>query len=193
MSFNEKPKTSNQKRYYLALLAAVLLLSVPVWGNTLLLSAAIEGKRALRVQVLFPDGHPAQGLEVLAAPTAGGKTVTGRTDGEGMCLLENLQAGPYRVEVVDSQGRRAETKVVMPGAAAATATTSLPKVAAPAAAPAEEVKAATASQAEPFPWAIILASLGFVFGLGAFLMVLKLRADFKRYAETIVRINKLSK
>jgi hypothetical protein len=169
-----------------------------VQAHKLLVSAGVEGRDAIKVQAFFPDGRPAQETTVEAVSADGDAKVTSLTDSQGACRLENLKPGTYRVAVGDPLGHHAETRVTIGGA-------SLPAAARPAAAPAvptpppASTAPATASAPVPapaspprpaapppageeIPWFNILSGLGFIFGLAAFVMVNRLRAEFRRYA-----------
>ena len=84
------------------------------------------------------------------------------------------------MSVGDPLGHRGETKVAIPGAApTAPPRTSETAVPAPGS---DRPAPTTPAPGEPLPWNSILAGLGFIFGLSAFVMVLKLKADLRRYA-----------
>jgi hypothetical protein len=155
----------------------------PALAHKLLISATPQGEGVLLIEAFFPDGAPAQQAPVTVTPQ-GGEAIIGKTDAKGAWRLTGLKPGPHLVVVGDEMGHRAEKKVVMPGAAEAQPQTSTPAQPPPASAakPPVAAPAETGSRAEPIPWTNILAGLGFVFGLTAFLMVLKLKAELKRHA-----------
>ncbi len=150
----------------LGLLILGLALASGAQAHKLLVSAQSEGPGVLKVQAFFPDGNPAQEVSVTVVPAAEGASRTGLTDTQGFLTLTGLAPGDYRVVVGDPLGHRAETRVVLPGAP------STPAVS----------RQAPPPPGEPLPWGNILAGLGFIFGVSAFILVLKLRAEFKRHA-----------
>ena len=111
-------------------------------------------------------------------PELGG--VGGQTDAQGICRFTGLKPGAYSVSAGDPLGHRGETKVNIPGAAP-TASPRPPETAVPTPGSGSPTPA-TPATGEPLPWNSILAGLGFIFGLSAFVMVLKLKADLRRYA-----------
>lgn len=158
-------QTSLKLTLSLAILVLALATS-PALAHKLLVSASPEEGGILTVTAFFPDGAPAQEVPVTAAPADGGAEVQGRTDARGVCRLAGLKPGTYRVAAGDPLGHRAETRVVIPGAAAPAAT------AAQSASPATPLPS---PPGEPFPWANVLAGMGFIFGLAAFVMVWQLK------------------
>lgn len=165
------------KKIWLISLALLCLGLLPAGGaqaHKLLVAAVAEADGALKVQAFFPDGAPAREVPVTLSPGDGRAALAGRTDSQGVCRFASLPAGQYRVEVGDPLGHRAETRVVVGGGA--------PVQAAPTAKAAPAAPAAGAPPGEPFPWMNLLAGLGFIFGITAFLMALKLRGEVKKLA-----------
>ena len=151
----------------------------PVQAHKLLASAVPEGG-GLRVQVFFPDGTPAQEVPVKVIPAAGRPVLTGKTDQHGVCQIAGVGPGQYRVEAGDALGHLAESRVTVAGAAGpvpgASVSGAQPQATSPAAPPPPLLRG------EPIPWANLLAGLGFIFGLSAFVMVLKLRSEVRKHA-----------
>ncbi len=143
-------------------------------AHKMLVSAVPEKGGALRVEVFFPNGAPAQEVPVTLAPAAGGSAMAqGQTDSQGVARFPGVSPGSYRVVADDPLGHRAETQVTVSSSGAGTGekATSSP--------PAEK---GLAPQGEPFPWAAVLGGLGFIFGLAAFLQVLHLKRELRKYA-----------
>jgi len=160
-------------------LAVCFLLTSAAQAHKLLVAAVVEGKNAVKVQAFFPDGTPAQEIPVTVTPKDGSPPLTGTTDVQGVCRFSGVKPGAYGVAAGDPLGHRGETKVVIPGAASSVAP-QIPEK--PATAAGAGKSPPSLPQGEPLPWGNILAGLGFIFGLASFVMVLKLRADMRRYA-----------
>jgi hypothetical protein len=145
----------------------------PAQAHKLLVSATVEGG-GLKVQAFFHDGNPAREAPVTVAmiPPAGHPPLSGKTDAHGVCRFAQLAPGAYVVGVGDPMGHRADARVTIPGAAAAPAASPPDKASAPSPAPPRE----------PVPWNNILAGLGFIFGLSAFIMVMRLNREVKKLA-----------
>jgi hypothetical protein len=141
-------------------------------GQKLLVTAVSEADGALKVLAFFPDGKPAQDAPVAVISEDGHATVEGKTDDQGALKIARLKAGHYRVEVGDPLGHRAETRVVIAGEGLAPAS----------GAPPATVSGFPVRFREALPWGNILGGLGFIFGLTAFLMVLRLRREMKKHA-----------
>jgi hypothetical protein len=155
--------------FSLALVLVGLAPAGQALAHKLLVSGTPEAGGGLKVQAFFPDGKPAQEIPVAVIPAAGGSPRSGKTDHQGVCSFTGLAPGQYRLEAGDALGHRAVTQVVLPGPAA--------EMAPPAGNP-----AAPLPRGEPLPWGNILAGLGFIFGVSAFLMVLRLRAEVRKHA-----------
>ncbi len=157
-----------------AILAACgVILPSAALAHKMLVSAVPEGS-SLRVEVFFPNGAPAQEVPVTLAPAGGAPALaSGQTDSQGAARFPGVAPGSYRVVAADPLGHRAEIQVTVPGPGQG----GQEKVAAP---PSPEK--ASAPQGEPFPWAAALGGLGFIFGLAAFLQVLHLKRELKKYA-----------
>lgn len=160
-------------------LVIAMMLTGAALAHKLLVSAVVEGKNDLKVMAFFPDGSPAQEIPVTVAPADGSAPLNGKTDAQGVCRLIGLKPGSYQVAAGDPLGHRGETKIVIPGAAPAAAPQAIEK---PAAAVAGSPALPAPSSGEPLPWGNILGGLGFIFGLTALVMVLKLKSDMRRYA-----------
>ncbi|MDI6853310.1 MAG: carboxypeptidase-like regulatory domain-containing protein [Deltaproteobacteria bacterium] len=167
------------RAFYLSLWALLIsgLLTSGAMAHKLLVAAVVEGKNDLKVQAFFPDGSPAQEIPVTVAPADGSPPLNAQTDTQGNCRFSGLKPGAYRVEAGDPLGHRGETKIVVQGAAAAA-----PPAPAGTAPAAGSAASSDAPAGEAIPWINILAGLGFIFGLAAFVMVLRLKADLRRYA-----------
>jgi hypothetical protein len=144
-----------------------------------MVSAVPEAEGTLMVQVFFPDGTPAQAVPVAVISADGRPVLSSKTNAQGLVKIAPLAPGAYRVEVGDPLGHRAETRVVLPGATPPQAAPS-PRETTPAAVP--PPVGATAPLGEAFPWGNLLAGLGFIFGVAAFILVLKLRAEVRKLA-----------
>jgi hypothetical protein len=163
----------------LGVLALSVSLAGPALAHKLLVSTVVDEERNLKVQAFFPDGKPAQEIPVSLTPADGSLPLSGKTDAQGIYLFADLKPGEYHVAAGDPLGHRVETKIVIPGAAQAE-TSPAPKEASPPSGPGN--RASSPPSGGPIPWVDILAGLGFIFGLTAFVMVLKLRAELRRHA-----------
>jgi hypothetical protein len=164
----------------LALLCFCLAAAGETQAHKLMVSAVPEAEGTLTVQAFFPDGTPAQEVPVAVSSTDGHPILSGKTNAQGLVKIAPLAPGAYRVEVGDPLGHRAETRGVLPGATPPQAAPS-PRETTPAAAP-PPLAGAPAPPGEAFPWGNLLAGLGFIFGVAAFILVLKLRAEVRKLA-----------
>ncbi len=163
----------------IGVLLAVLLtcgvtLPCAALAHKMLVSAVAEDGGGLRVEVFFPNGAPGQEVPVTVAPAAGGPALaSGKTDSQGVARFPGVAPGSYRVVADDPLGHRAEIQMTLPGPGRATG---------PKAAPGPPPAKGLAPRGEPIPWAAVLGGLGFIFGLAAFIQVLHLKRELKKYA-----------
>ena len=187
-----RPNLGRTRLGQVSLMALMLFLISPpmAQAHKLLISITPEANGSLIVQAFFPDGNPAQDVPLRVTPEDGSPPLTGKTDSQGNFRFTEVKPGSYRIEAGDPLGHRAEKRVIVPGRPASKAPeVSSQKAAAPSRTAAAASKVITPPpatppppQGEPIPWANILAGLGFIFGLTAFVMVLKLRAEVRRHA-----------
>jgi hypothetical protein len=162
---------------------AVLVLVPDALAHKMLAVARVREDGTVRLQAVFPDGKPARGVKVEVRRPDGGLFTEGETDERGELIVEpEGVAGRWSAAFTGSMGHRVETAFNVEGAG--------PERDAPVARGAEnredEGEAPPQpdpgpSDGEPVPWTRILAGLGFIFGLAAFLMCLKLRADLRHH------------
>ena len=160
-------------------LAIALMLAGTGRAHKLLVSTMVEGKNDLKIMAFFPDGSPAREIPVTVAPADGSDPLNGKTDAQGLCRFIGLKPGTYQVAAGDPLGHRGEAKIVIPGAVLTADSRALEK---PAAVVAGSPALPATPSGEPLPWGNILGGLGFIFGLTALVMVLKLKSDLRRYA-----------
>ncbi|MFW6119088.1 MAG: hypothetical protein ACOC7S_01985 [Planctomycetota bacterium] len=162
---------------------AVLVLTPDALAHKMLAVARVREDGTVRLQAVFPDGKPARDVKVEVRRPDGSLFTEGVTDERGELIVEpEGAAGRWSAAFTGSMGHRVETTFGVESAA--------PERTAPVARGAENREdegeappqpAPEPSDGEPVPWTRILAGLGFIFGLAAFLMCLKLRADLRRH------------
>ncbi|MFO7958546.1 MAG: hypothetical protein R6X33_15765 [Candidatus Brocadiia bacterium] len=162
---------------------AVLVLAPDALAHKMLAVARVREDGTVRLQAVFPDGKPARGVKVEVRRPNGDLFTEGETDERGELTIQpDGPPGRWSAVFTGSMGHRLETTFSVEGAT--------PERTAPVARDAanreDEGEASPQpdpepSEAEPVPWTRVLAGLGFVFGLAAFLMCLKFRADLRRH------------
>jgi len=160
-----------------ALVAALLF----VWtageahAHKMIAARRVHEDGTVLLQAFFPDGKPARGVQVEVRRPDGSLFAAERTDGQGKLVIRpDDMPGQWTATFLGSMGHRTETQFTMGRAASAQG--------APAAAP--NATAAPGDESlivkEPVPWWNVLAGLGFILGLSAFLMCLNLRREVAR-------------
>jgi hypothetical protein len=157
------------------LVAALLLAARPAAGHRMMAASLVREDGTVLLQAFFRDGTPARGVKVQLTRPDGSSFTAGETDGEGKLIVAPDEApGRWTAVFTGSMGHRAETQFTLgvPGPQQPPQRTESPPAAR------EDL-----ARAEPFPWRDVLAGLGFVFGLSALLMCLKLRREIRSGAD----------
>ncbi len=175
---------------------AVLLAVFParaVHAHKMLAASRVMDDGEVLLQCFFPDGAPARGVHVEVRRPDGSLFLEGETNREGELTFQPDDAhGQWSAVFTASAGHRtvADFTLTAPpaqvgaeeptGANSPTTASSnrlRPRDGQAAAGTAETVELA---RRQPVPWTEVLAGLGFIFGTGALLMCLKLRAEMQR-------------
>ncbi len=170
---------------WLLALMSLALAAPPALAHKMLAVAREHEDGTVTLQAVFPDGRPARGVQVEVRRPDGSLFASGKTDEQGRLTVEpEGAAGRWRAVFTGSMGHATEATFQVGPEGAATRPAQGPQEpgAPPAAAPAGE-RAAPHLEPEPVPYGEVLAGLGFVFGLAAFLMCLKMRGELGRLRE----------
>ncbi len=148
--------------------AFLLLASGPAaFAHRMIAAARVREDGSVLLQAFFPDGTPARRVKVEVRRPDGSLFAELETDAEGKAVVKAEGApGRWTARFVGSMGHATEAEFQVAGA----------KPGAPPAPAAQE----DLVRREPVPWRDILAGLGFIFGLSALLMCLKLRRELRR-------------
>lgn len=168
-------------------LAAVLFLLAAgseARAHKMIAASRVHDDGTVLLQAFFPDGKPARGVTVEVHRPDGSLLAAARTDEEGkLTVTPDGQPGQWTATFTGSMGHKTETRFRVDAARQPTeAPGAVRAVAAPVArngGPTAEARDESLIEKAPFPVANVLAGLGFVFGLSALLMCIKLRAQLR--------------
>jgi len=175
----------NRATHIALALLVPLVLAPDALAHRMLAVARVRDDGTVQLQALFPDGKPARGVKVeLRRPDGSLFRETVTSDHGELTIEPDGPPGRWSAVFTGSMGHRVETPFTLEG----TRPEADPGVAEEAASgeDGEEIPPQAGPEpagAEPVPWTRILAGLGFTFGLAAFLMCLKLRADLRRWSQ----------
>jgi hypothetical protein len=157
-----------RKTACLLALVWAFLAAPPALAHKMLAVAREHEDGTVTLQAVFPDGKPARGVQVEVHRPDRTLFTTGKTDETGRLTIEpEGAAGRWRAVFTGSMGHATEAAFQV-GAVEGEPTA--PPLA----------REAPLVEPEPVPYVEILAGLGFVFGLAAFLMCLKLHGELRR-------------
>jgi len=178
-----------------AVVALALLLAVgqPARAHKMIAASRVYDDGMVLVQAFFPDGKPARGVEVKVSRPDGSVFLSSQTDDQGkLTVSPDGAAGEWTATFTGSMGHKTTCTFLVRQHEASSRAGSLPDPPAQGASPGDAAPPPVArvtetakqhgdslAQAEPFPWANVLAGLGFIFGLSAFILCLKLRAQLR--------------
>lgn len=196
-------------KYRTALLALVstllLTASRPASAHKMMAASRVHDDGTVLLQAFFPDGKPARGVRVEVHRPDGSLLLDGKTDDEGkLTMTPDGLEGQWTATFTGSTGHRTQTRFAIQGQEGTDASAAPGRIEAPppegaeprplVASPSHSVQqqpaagamAATESliEKEPFPWVAVVAGLGFIFGLSALLLSLKLRAELREARRT---------
>lgn len=167
---------SVSKMLRLALAVATVLLSANgALAHRMLVDALVRKDGKVQVEAFFPDGSPVKNMKVEIFSPDGSLFKEGKTDMEGRFLVTPTgPAGTWRAVVTGMMGHRAETKFEV-GTLAGSEEAIHVK---PPVRVSKETKGL--AHREEIPWFRIIAGLGFIFGLAALIMQLKLQSEWRQ-------------
>lgn len=150
------------------------------WAHRMMAVSRVRDDGTVLLQAFFPDGKPARQVRAEVRRPDGSLFMEARTDEGGkLTVTPDGAAGLWTATFVGSMGHQIETSFDIEGVVA-----EKPRAAPPEASqsptPAVSTEQETLIRREPFPWTNCLAGLGFILGLAAFLMCLKLRSELRR-------------
>jgi len=164
----------------LAALALWLAASPQAFGHKMIAASRVHEDGTVLVQAFFPDGKPAQNVKADVLRPDGSTFLTGETDQEGKLRVEPDTQGQWTVVFTGSMGHQTKCTFTMAPSGEPAPVSQEPAVSDAQGKPEPVHHEESLAAPEPFPWSNVLSGLGFVFGLSAFIMCLRLRADLRR-------------
>lgn len=168
------------RRFCLLMAVASLVSASGAFAHKMMAAATVRENGSVLLQAFFPDGSPARGVRVEVRRPDGSLFRAGETNEEGkMVARAQGPAGRWTAALIASAGHRTETEFTLRETGAEPKEPAASTVPKPAEAPAERPEEPDLARRQPVPWFRLLAGLGFVLGLSAFIMCLKLRAEVR--------------
>jgi hypothetical protein len=179
------------------LLGLMLLAAGPdAWAHKMIAAARVRDDGTVLVQAFFPDGRPARGVATEVTRPDGSAFLSSKTDDAGkLVVTPHGAAGQWTATFTGSMGHKTSVSFEIeapapPKPVQAPPVTAPEPVVLPEAPPEPEPAAPRPAPLadddliapEPTPWDSILAGLGFISGLSALLLYLKLREEVRRMA-----------
>jgi len=142
-------------------------------AHKMMMDAMVNDDGTVLLEAFFPDGSPAKNTKVEVFLPDGSQFVEGTTNADGQFIFTpEKEAGVWKAVATGKMGHKTSAEFeIVAGVSAEEQTESI-----------KEAKPARKRIAhkEPIPWNQIISGFGFIFGISAFIISLKLRADLKR-------------
>jgi hypothetical protein len=142
-------------------------------AHKMMIDAMINDDGTVLLEAFFPDGAPAKNTNVEVFLPNGSRFVEGTTNTDGQFIFTpEREDGVWKAVATGKMGHKTSAEFEIVASISAEEQTELIREAQPA--------RKKIAHKEPIPWNQILSGLGFIFGISAFVISLKLKADLDR-------------
>lgn len=163
----------------------VLLMSGNAFAHKMMMDAMVNDDGTVLLEAFFPDGSPAKNTKVEIFSPDGSQFMEGTTNADGQFIFTpEKKAGIWKAVTTGQMGHKTSTEFeIVAGVSAEEMARGQDGKRA------EELeirnselkqKSKRIAHKEPIPWNQIISGFGFIFGISAFVISLKLKADLKK-------------
>jgi nickel transport protein len=151
----------------------VLLMPEAALAHKMMLDAMVNDDGTVLLEAFFPDGAPAKNTKVEVFLPDGSQFVESTTNADGQFIFTpEKEAGVWKAVATGKMGHKTSAEFeIVAGISAEEQTESIKE---------PEPARRKIAHKEPIPWNRIISGFGFIFGISAFIISLKLKADLKR-------------
>jgi len=151
----------------------LLLTADSALAHKMMMDSMVNDNGTVLLETFFPDGTPARSTKVEVFSPDGSQFVTGTTNADGQFIFTpGREAGVWKAVATGKMGHKTSTEFEIGAGISAEEQTEALKESKPA--------RKRIAHKEPIPWNQILSGFGFIFGISAFIISLKLKADLKK-------------
>ena len=169
-----------KKKIAIIFLAIYVLFMPPnVLAHKMMMDSMVNDDGTVLLEAFFPDGSPARNTKVEVFSPDGSLFTEGTTSEEGQFIFTpEKKAGIWKAVATGQMGHKTSAEFeIVAGASAEEQTESVKEE--PIEKESKPVEKRIAHK-EPIPWNQIISGFGFIFGISAFVISLKLKADLKK-------------
>jgi len=152
-----------------------LFISPDAFAHKMLMDALVNKDGTVQIEVFFPDGSPAVNVKIEVFSPDDSLFVEGQTNEDGQFIITHKEkSGIWKAVAIGKMGHRVSKEFEIVAGIGVKEPVELIEN--------EESNPRREKLAhkEPFPWYQIISGLGFIFGVSAFIISIKLRSDLKR-------------
>ena len=148
------------------LVIGVLFMPKSALAHKMMMDSMVNDDGTVLLEAFFPDGSPARNTKVEVFSPDGSMLAEGTTNADGQFIFTpKKEEGVWKAVATGKMGHRAPTEFeIVTGIRNSELKQESKRIA----------------HKEPIPWNKIISGFGFIFGISAFIISLKLRADLKR-------------
>lgn len=153
-----------------------LFISLDAFAHKMLIDTLVNKDGTVLIEAFFPDGSPAKNTKIEVFSPAGSLFTKGTTNESGQFIVTpEEKPGTWKAVAEGKMGHKTSTEFEIGAGVGEKEPVKLAEK--------EEEsrpKRKKLTHKEPIPWYNIISGLGFIFGVSAFIISLKLRAELKK-------------
>ena len=169
------------KKNIVIIFLAIYVLFMPksALAHKMMMDSMVNDDGTVLLEAFFPDGSPAKNTKIEVFSPDGSQFAEGTTNADGQFIFTpKKEAGIWKAVATGKMGHKTSAEFeIVAGVGAFEQTESIKEE------PIEKKskpEGKRIAHKEPIPWNQIISGLGFIFGISAFIITLKLKADLKR-------------
>ena len=153
-----------------------LFISPDLFAHKMLMDVLVNKDGTVQIEAFFPDGTLAKNVKIEAFSPDASLFVEGQTNEYGQFIITPVEkSGIWKAVATGKMGHRVSTEFEISAGVSKKEPKELVEKEKES-----KPKRKKLARKEPIPWYHIISGLGFIFGVSAFIISLKLRAELKR-------------
>jgi len=169
------------KKNIVIIVLAIYVLLIPkiALAHKMMMDAMVNDDGTVLLEAFFPDGSPAKNTKVEVFSPDGSQVMEGTTNADGQLIFTpEKKTGVWKSVATGKMGHKTSAEFEITAGVSTKKQTEAIKEE-----PVEKESKPVGKRIvhkEPIPWNQIISGFGFIFGISAFVISLKLKADLKK-------------